>query len=91
MVGWGPTIKYNELSGGSKVAITHIVPVKFVEFPNASKTRFLRRSRRQHASAQRQRENGRQHGERAPLALTPEELQSIFQDWQALVADFEVS
>jgi len=35
--------------------------------------------------------NLRQHGERAPLALTPEELQSIFQDWQALVADFEVS
>jgi len=39
-------IKYNELSGGSKLAITHIVPVKFVDFPNASKIRFLRRSRR---------------------------------------------
>jgi len=49
MVGWGPKMKYNEASGGSKVAITHIVPVKFVEFPHAAKVRFLRRSRRSEA------------------------------------------
>eukprot|EP00802_Teleaulax_amphioxeia_P024931 Tamp_25708.p1 GENE.Tamp_25708~~Tamp_25708.p1 ORF type:complete len:173 (-),score=31.80 Tamp_25708:360-878(-) len=89
LVGWGPRIQYNELSGGSKVAITHIVPVKFVDFPNEAKRRFLLRSRRQHATARRQRENGRQMSERAPLALTPEELQTIFQDWQMLVDAFE--
>ena len=46
MVGWGPKMKYNEVWGGSKVAITHIVPVKFVEFPHNAKIRFLQRSRR---------------------------------------------
>ena len=46
MVGWGVKMKYNELSGGSKIAITHVVPVKFVDFPNDAKRRFLLRSRR---------------------------------------------
>lgn len=54
MVGWGAKMKYNEISGGSKVAISTIVPVKFVDFPSDAKLRFLRRSRRQHATAQRQ-------------------------------------
>jgi hypothetical protein len=55
LVGWGPRIKYNELSGGSKVAITHIVPVKFVDFPNEAKRRFLLRSRRSHGPCHKDR------------------------------------
>ena len=87
-VAWGSKLRYNEL-GSSKVAITHIVPMKFVDFPDSAKRRFFQRCRRQHASAAQQREGGRQVGERAPLSLTPDELQSIFQDWQALVAAFD--
>ena len=38
---------------------------------------------------ERLRECRRQRGEPAPLALTPEELQTIFRDWQVLLAAFD--
>jgi len=62
--------------------------MKFVAFPEEAKRRFLRRSRRQHATALRQR-NGEIEMGTKPLALTPDELQQVYQDWTQLVEEFE--
>lgn len=44
VVGWGQMMEYNQDVGSNKVAISNIVPMQFVDFPEDAKRRFLRRS-----------------------------------------------